>query len=85
MDYNFLFHHSLIGLEFYNPEEYRETGVFYIIIDMDINYIDIEWFDTEDGEYEHSSLNIENFINDLNTGFYVLKQELDTSVDEFWD
>jgi len=75
MDYNFLRDYSLVGMEFYHFEEYNESGVVYKIIDMDEKYIDIEWVDPEDHETEHSSLSLDDFIHNLNTGFYFLVQE----------
>lgn len=75
MDYRFIADTNLVGQEFYNPEEYNETGTVYTIIDMDDRYIDVEWYDPEDDQNDHSSITLVDFIQHLNTGFYVLKSD----------
>ena len=86
MDYRFIADSNLVGQEFYNPQEYNETGVVYTIIDMDDRYIDIEWVDPYDHETEHSSITLNDFISNLETKFYVLKSD-DTNMsflDQIW-
>ena len=86
--FDFLRDENLVGLEFYNPKEFADEGVFYIIWDQDssVNSIDIQWEDPsdldEDGEpmTEYSTMYISTFVDDLNRGFYVLKN-LDKSFD----
>jgi hypothetical protein len=75
MDYRFIADANLVGQEFYNPQEYNETGVVYTIIDMDDRQIDIEWVDPDDGQNEYSSIRLGDFINGLETKFYVLKSD----------
>jgi hypothetical protein len=79
--FDFLENESLVGLKFYNPEEFTESGTYYTIWDQDssVNSIDIEWEDpeelSEDNEpmTEYSTMPISSFIENLNKGFYVLK------------
>ena len=86
--FDFLENESLVGLKFYNPEEFAESGIYYTIWDQDssVNSVDIEWEDPEDLSEdnepmtEYSTLRISDFIENLNKGFYVLK-DLDKSFD----
>ena len=78
--YDFLENESLVGLKFYNPEEFTESGTYYTIWDQDssVNSIDIEWeLDdlSEDGDFmtDYSTMPISGFIENLNKGFFVLK------------
>ena len=79
--FDFLENESLVGLKFYNPEEFAESGIYYTIWDQDssVNSIDIEWEDeddlSEDGDFmtDYSTLPISGFIENLNKGFFVLK------------
>ena len=78
--FDFLENESLVGLKFYNPEEFAESGIYYTIWDQDssVNSIDIEWeLDdlSEDGDFmtDYSTLHISGFIENLNKGFFVLK------------
>lgn len=75
MDFNFITNVNLVGQQFYNPEEYNESGIVYTIIDMDDRGIDIEWFDPEDNQNGYSSVRLNEFIHQLNTGFYVLMSD----------
>lgn len=79
--FDFLEDEDLIGFEFYNPEEFMESGIVYRIWDQDssVDSIEIEWEDpeemSEDGEpmTEYSTVTISSLIENLNKGFFVLK------------
>lgn len=72
MKHDFLVNTDLIGFKFYNPEEYREHGIIYEIIDQYGNNIDIKWFDSEHDEDDYGDMKLSQFISDLNSGFFVL-------------
>lgn len=71
MDFSFIADSNLVGQQFYNPEEYNDSGVVYTIIDMTDFSIDIEWVEPEDGTEEYSNIRLNEFIYQLNEGFYV--------------
>lgn len=77
--FDFLKKESLIGLEYYNTEEFMESGIVYRVWDQDDKFVDIEWEDpeemSEDNEpmTEYSTVSIDRLIEDLNKGFYVIK------------
>jgi len=78
--FNFLTDMNLIGLRFYNPEEFREGKIIYTIWDQDssVNSIDIEWESTddldEDGQpmTEYSTMQISSLVEGLESGLWVL-------------
>lgn len=88
-DYSFLRNVSIIGLSFYNPAEYQEDGIFYTITNQEDNGIDFNWYEEEDGDYEHSSMPWEDFIDHLITGFFKIKdvniKGFNDILDTVWD
>lgn len=79
IDYAHLRDQSVIGLEFFNPEEYSNAGIIYTIIDSDDRGIDVQWNDNIDGHDDddnYDTIYWDEFIKDLNRGFWKLKTEL---------
>lgn len=84
MDYNFLLDANLVGQKFYNPNEYKSQGIVYTITDMDDKFMDLEWVNpTGNRETSTGNISINNFINNLNDGFFILV--LDDDYDSFID
>lgn len=80
IDYSFLRNVPIIGLSFYNPEEFQDNGIFYTIIDQSDVDIDFDWYEKEDDNYEYSSIPWEDFIENLITGFFKIK---DVNIKDF--
>jgi len=77
-DYSFLRTQDILGLQFYHPTEYEETGIFYTIVDDDGEELKIKW------EGAKGSLEWDDFIGDLNRGFYFIKDDnIKTTIDNF--
>lgn len=89
VDYSFLRNVSIIGLSFYNPEEYQNDGIFYTITNQSGVDIDFNWYEEEDDNYDHSSMPWKDFIEHLITGFFKIKdvniKGFNDILDTVWD
>lgn len=81
MNYEFLDKENIIGLNFYNVEEFNAIGVVYTAVshhyDRDGDcLIYVTW--DESGKRDGANVLFDSLITGLNTGVYVISSPFDT-------
>jgi hypothetical protein len=81
MGYEFLDKENIIGLQFYNLEEFNAIGVVYTAVSHDIDQdgdciIYVTW--SESGKRDGANVLFDSLIVGLNAGVYVISSPFDT-------
>ena len=78
-DYSWLLNQSMVGLKFYEPNEFNDEGTIYTIVKESKNMITIDWVNTKTENWadQTTRMNKSQLIGDLNRGSLVIMSDVD--------